>query len=116
VGSGSWTKYDFNDAEVMFVPVAVDGELHPLGKGTFDPYVGVGLSFNYRQYDYSPPTDDETELNVGTEFLGGVSYKPSNQFGFEFDVKYRIEDLANMNDSGSWSVGGGVTGSWEQDL
>ena len=116
VGSGSWTKYELDGADVTFVPVAVDGEVHPLGKGVFDPFLGAGIAFNYRQYDYSPPQDDDTELTMGAEFLGGISYKPKNQFGFEFNFKYRIEDIANASDSGSWSLGGGVTGSWEKDL
>jgi hypothetical protein len=116
VGSGSWTQYDLGEAEVTYVPVAVDGEVHPLGRGVFDPFAGVGLAFNYKQYNYSIDGNDETDLTLGTEFFGGVSYKPKNQFGFELNFKYRIEDVVNAGDSGSWSLGGGVTGSWEKDL
>jgi len=107
VGSASWTKYEISDIDYTFVPVAVDGELHPLGNQTFDPYAGAGLALNFRQ-----PESGDPDINIGAEILGGVTYKPKNNFGVEFDVKYRIEDLANPGDSGSWSVGGGVTGSW----
>jgi len=115
-GSGSWTQYGYDDADVTYIPVSVDGELHPFGKGVFDPFAGVGLGFNFRRFDYSGVQDDETELTLGLEFLGGVTYKPKNQFGFDFNFKYRIEDIANAGDTGSWSFGGGVTGSWEKDL
>ncbi|MCK5833516.1 outer membrane beta-barrel protein [bacterium] len=115
-GSGSWTQYNYNDAEITYIPIAVDGEVHPFGIGVFDPYTGVGLGVNFRQYDYTAEQDDKTELTIGAELLGGVTYKPKNQFGFEFDFKYRVEDIANANETGSWSLGGGVTGSWEKDL
>jgi len=113
--SGSWTQYSDNDANITFIPVSVAGEVHPFGKGVFDPYAGMGIGFNFRQFEYSG-SDDEAELNLGLEFLGGVTYKPKNQFGFAFQFKYRIEDIANAGDTGSWSFGGGVTGSWEKDL
>ncbi len=115
VGSGSWTNYDYSGADVTYIPIAIDGEAHPLGRSVFDPYGGAGISFNYRQYDYDE-VEDETDLTIGVELLGGVTYKPKNNFGFQFDVKYRIEDIANPGDSGSWTVGGGVTGSWEADI
>ncbi len=111
VGSGSWTKYEVSDVDVTFVPVSVDGELHPLGTNIFDPYVGVGLGVNYRQAEEADP-----ELDIGADILGGLIWKPEGHFGIDVSVKYRIEDLANPGDSGSWSVGGGVTGSWETDI
>lgn len=111
VGSGSWTKYEVSDVDVTFVPVSVDAELHPLGNNTFDPYVGAGLSANYRQAEETDP-----ELDIGADILGGLIWDPGGNLGVDVNVKYRIEDLANPGDSGSWSVGGGVTGSWETDV
>ncbi|RKZ29465.1 hypothetical protein DRQ36_08505 [bacterium] len=115
VGSGSWTTYDYNSADITYIPVAIDGELHPLGTATFDPYAGAGISFNYYEYDYDTGADD-TEITLGIEALGGLSYKISDNFKFEFDCKYRIEDITDAGNTGSWSTGGGITGSWEKDL
>ena len=116
VGSGSWTNYEYDGADITYIPVALDGELHFLGRSTFDPYAGIGISFNYKNYNYDPPTGDETDLTLGADILGGITYKPTGNFGFDLEAKYRIEDIANIEDSGSWSLGGGITGSWEKDL
>ena len=110
VGSVSWTSYD----NTTFVPVTADGEFHPLGTAAFDPYAGAGISANY--YKYSGGGITSTELKLGAELYGGIAYHPSGMIGFEGEVKYRIEDFGNIADSGSWSLGGGITGSWEKDL
>jgi hypothetical protein len=110
VGSVSWTSYD----NTTFVPVTAAGELHPLGSAAFDPYAGAGLSANYRRFSASGLSD--TDLTLGLEFFGGIAYHPGGMIGFEGEAKYRIEDIAHAGDSGSWSLGGGITGSWEKDL
>lgn len=115
-GSGSWTSYPDGDANITFIPIAVTGEVHPLGYSVFDPYAGAGLAGNLRQIDYEEPIKDKTEFKLGTELFGGVSYKPKGFLGFELELRYRIEDIANPGDTGSFSVGGGITGTWETDL
>jgi len=110
VGSVSWTNY----SNTTYIPVTADGELHPLGTAAFDPYAGAGLSANY--YQFSGGGSTSTELKLGTELYGGIAYHPSGMIGFEGEAKYRIEDIAHAGDTGSWSLGGGITGSWEKDL
>lgn len=116
VGSGGWTSYSASGTDITFIPLSVTGRVHFLGVSTFDPYAGAGLAMNLRSYDYPAPLDDETDVTGGMEILGGVSYRPGGGFGVDFDIKYRIEDLSDMGDSGSWSLGGGVTGSVSLDL
>jgi outer membrane protein W len=111
VGNASWTKYKIAGNDVTFVPLSVDGELHPMGKSTFDPYLGAGIGANYRQVETQDP-----EINIGADLLGGLIWKPEGYFGVDVSLRYRIEDIANPSKSGSWTVGGGVTGSWEKDL
>ena len=109
-GNVSWTKYDDGDLSVTYVPVAVDGILHPLGSSKFDPYVGAGLGVNYRSWE------DETDTTMGVEFLTGLAYRPGGSMSFDIEAKYRVEDLGDTGNSGSWSFGGGVTGTWSGDL
>ncbi|MCU0611577.1 MAG: outer membrane beta-barrel protein [Candidatus Eisenbacteria bacterium] len=105
-GNVSWTKYD----DVTYVPIAVDGIFHPLGSASLDPYVGAGLGLNYRSWE------NETDMTGGAEFLAGLAYRPGGSLSFDFEAKYRVEDLSDTANSGSWSFGGGVTGTWSGDL
>jgi len=117
VGSGGWTSYSHSGADVTYMPIAVDGIIHLMGIAEFDPYAGAGVSLNYRSYDYDGTLDDKTDVTGGVEMLTGVSYRPGGSgFGIDFDIKYRIEDVGNPSDSGSWSIGGGITGTFETDL
>ncbi len=117
MGSGGWTSYSHAGADITYMPVAVDGIFHFMGMSEFDPYAGAGLSLNYRAYDYDDTRNDKTDITGGAEILTGISYRPGDSgFGLDFDIKYRIEDIGNPSDSGSWSIGGGVTGTFETDL
>lgn len=105
-GNASWAKYD----DITYVPVSVDGILHPLGSSKFDPYVGGGLGVNYRSWE------NKTDTTMGVEFLAGLSYRPGGSLSFDVEAKYRVEDLGDTADTGSWSFGGGITGTWSGDL
>ncbi|MBN1426240.1 outer membrane beta-barrel protein [Candidatus Fermentibacteria bacterium] len=109
-GNVSWTKYDDAGTSITYVPVSIDGILHPLGSAKFDPYVGAGLGLNYRSWA------DDSRTDAGVEFLAGLAYRPGGSMSFDFEVKRRIEDLSDTKDSGSWSFGGGITGTWSGDL
>jgi hypothetical protein len=106
-----WSTYDVSGADITYVPIGFDGIVHFLGFSALDPYAGAGLTLNYRSYDYTGDMNDDTDMTGGMEFLTGLSYRPrGGNFGLDFDIKYRIEDLSEAGDSGSWSIGGGVTG------
>ncbi len=109
-GNVSWAMWVESGQSVTYVPIYVDGIFHPLGAARLDPYVGAGLGANYHSYP------DKSETTAGIELLGGLSYRPGGSFSFDFEVRRRIEDLGNTKDNGSWSFGGGITGTWSGNL
>jgi|GEM_PF-1342459 len=117
VGSGGWSKYESGDTDITYIPIEARAQFHPLGRMTLDPHIGGGVSLNMRSYDYPAGVEgDDSDITGGLVFNGGVSYRPSSGFGVDFDLVYRIEDITEMDDSGSWSIGGGVSGNVSFDL
>ena len=117
VASGGWSKYESGDVDITFIPIETRVQIHPFGRMALDPHFGGGVALNMRSYDYPAGVEgDESDVTGGLLFNGGLSYRPSSGFGVDFDLIYRIEDISEMDDSGSWSIGGGVSGNVSFDL
>ena len=107
--SVGWSQYDDGGQNVTFIPIQLNGEFHPLGQGTFDPYAGAGISANLTQ------TGDDVDATAGVQALGGISFEPKSGFGISIEVKYMLMDITDPS-SGTFSLGGGVDVNWQTEL
>ena len=99
-----WTKYDENNQTITLIPVLLNGKFHPVGRGNFDPYVGFGAGYYYREGGL------DIESTAGGKALAGISWKNKKGNGFVFEIAYSIPDFQDFS-QGGLTYSGGVTGS-----
>ncbi len=104
--SMGWTQYEAGGKSTTMVPIQVNAEFHPMGRKFFDPYLGGGSGA------YLSVIEEELDVTLGFQVFGGVMVRPTSGFGFSIQVKYILTDVSDSN-SGGFSLGGGVEGSWE---
>ncbi|RKZ33328.1 hypothetical protein DRQ33_04430 [bacterium] len=107
--SVGWSQYESGGQNVTLIPVQLNGELHPLGRGMFDPYVGCGIGAYFTQ------TGEDVTATAGVQGLGGLSFSPQDNFSFSVEIKYMLTDVTDP-ESGGWSLGGGADINWETPL
>ena len=104
--SAGWTQYNEEGRTTTLIPIQINGEFHPFGKGVFDPFVGGGVGAYLKKWG------DEQSATVGVQALGGFEFRPTTGFSMSLSVKYILSDITDPR-SGGFSFGGGVQGNWE---
>lgn len=107
--SVGWTKYKDEGVEVTMMPIQLNGEFHPLGQSTFDPYLSAGIG------GYLTQKDKKTDITAGVQSAIGLKFSPKEMFSFSAEIKYILPDITDPK-SGGVTLGGGVQGSWETKL
>ena len=106
-GSIEWTKYKENGSDVTLIPVTVNGRFHPFGSGSFNPYIGAGAGYFYKEGE-----GPDVESTVGGQAIAGISWTSKKGKGLNFELRYTIPDI-NDRSKGGLTYTGGVTGTVE---
>ena len=99
-----WTKYDVNNETITLIPVLLNGKFHPFSRGNFDPYVGLGAGYYYKEGGI------DVQSTAGGKALAGISWKNKTGNGFMVEISYSIPDFQDFS-KGGFTYSGGITGS-----
>jgi outer membrane protein W len=91
-----YARYGVNGADFNYLPVFLRCAYHFTPNPTFDPYVGGGLVYARKWWDFKGGGVDNM---YGVSALGGLNFYPTKTFGLGAGVEFVVPDITDF-DSG----------------